>query len=278
MKAGLLYADLLNTVSGTYAKEVLEKEYGFGLDGVLRMRKDRLSGVLNGIDYHEWDPAKDALIPATYSRDKIKGKAACKRMLLKKTGLAGEKTPLFGIVSRLSSQKGLDLVAASLQELVTLGVNIVVLGSGDASYQDLLTGLASRYRDRVSVTVGFEEPLAHLIYAGSDFFLMPSRYEPCGLGQLISLRYGTIPVARKTGGLADTVRDYDHLRAKGTGFLFYDYTPSALQDAVKRALCVFADEKKMAGMISAAMTEDFSWGKSAKKYLELYNLALIKSA
>ncbi len=270
MKAGLIYADLLNTVSETYAKEVLDKENGFGLDGVLRQRRKDLYGVLNGIDYNEWNPEKDALIPARYSADDLKGKAQCKRALLKKTGLGDGKSPLFGIVSRFAAQKGLDLIAASIEELVSLGVKVVVLGKGEAYYQKLLRDISRRHKGDVFVKVGFEDSLSHLLYAGCDFFLMPSQYEPCGLGQLIALRYGTIPVARKTGGLADTIDDYDGAASKGTGFLFSDYTPSALKGAVQRALGVYGDRNKMGKMVSGAMRADFSWKRSAEKYLGLY--------
>lgn len=276
MKAGLLYSDLINTVSATYAKEILEKENGFGLDGVLRKRQDDLYGVINGIDYNEWGPAKDSLIPEQYSIDNIKGKARCKRVLLEKTGLNNERLPLLGIVSRLFSQKGVDLLYNSLEELVSMSVNLVILGKGEDYYQNLFTNAAEKYRGRVFVKIGFEESLAHLIYAGCDFFLMPSRYEPCGLGQLIAMKYGTIPIARKTGGLADTIQDYNHILSKGTGFLFSDYTPSAMQDAVKRALCVFTDNKRMKKMISDTMKSDFSWKTSAEKYLGLYIKAIKK--
>jgi starch synthase len=278
MKAGLLYADLLNTVSKTYAAEILDADYGFGLEGVLRMRRHDLYGVINGLDYEEWNPASDRFIPAHYDVDDPAGKGLCRKRLLHETGLRDEHRPLFGIVSRLSSQKGLDLISGSVDRLVRLGLNIVILGKGDEYYQNLLASLAGKHPGRVFVKIGFRESLAHTIYAGCDFFLMPSKYEPCGLGQLIALRYGTIPVARKTGGLADTIEDYDHLKSKGTGFLFSGYTPDALLDAVKRALCVYADRKKMEKMISEAMKTDFHWIKSAQEYRELYSKAVRKVA
>ncbi|MEJ2696328.1 MAG: glycogen synthase GlgA [Candidatus Sulfobium sp.] len=276
MKAGLLYADLLNTVSKTYAREILDPEYGFGLEGVLRMRKHDLYGVINGLDYEEWDPAHDRFVPRHYSEANLADKALCKKRLMEETGLRGDRRPLLGVVSRFSSQKGLDLLANSLDRMVRLGVNVVVLGKGDEYYQDLLSSISGKHPGRVFVKVGFRESLAHIIYAGCDFFLMPSKYEPCGLGQLIALRYGTIPVARNTGGLADTIEDYDHLRTRGTGFLFSGYTPASLLDAIKRALCVYTDEKKMRKLVSGAMKTDFSWRKSAEKYLELYGKALRK--
>ena len=276
MKAGLLYADLLNTVSETYAKEILEKENGFGLDGVLRKRKEDLHGVMNGIDYSEWDPSTDDLIPANYSYAEIQGKMKCKKKLLRETGLSDERAPLVGIVSRLSSQKGIDLVVDSIDEVISSGVNVIILGKGEDYFQKLLKEISQRYRGKIFFKVGFEEAIAHLIYAGCDFLLMPSRYEPCGLGQLIALRYGTVPVVRKTGGLADTVRDYDHLGSEGTGFFFSDYTAPALQNAVKRALCVYVSKGRMGKMVADAMKEDFSWGRSAEKYLELYEKAVKK--
>ena len=278
MKAGLLYGDLLNTVSATYAGEILEKEHGFGLEGVLRQRRDDLLGVMNGVDYNEWDPSTDALIPANYRVGEMQGKAKCKKRLLRETGLSDERAPLLGVVSRLSSQKGIDLIVESADALISLGVNVVVLGKGEEHFRNLLEKVSQRHRGRIFFQSGFEESIAHLIYAGCDFLLMPSRYEPCGLGQLIALRYGTVPVARQTGGLADTIRDYDHLQSEGTGFLFADYTPSALQNAVKRALCVYANKGRMGKLVADAMREDFSWGRSAEKYLALYEKAMKKVA
>ena len=276
LKAGISSADILNTVSNTYSKEILSKEFGCGLDGVLRNRVRDLYGVINGIDYEEWDPSRDAFIPAKYSHDVISGKAFCKKELMKSLFrpldiLDAERIPLIGMVGRLSAQKGLDLVLQSVNELLSRGVKLVILGKGDEIFHRSLSEIAKRYKGKVSVTIGFEEALAHRIYAGSDFFLMPSRYEPCGLGQLIALRYGCIPIARKTGGLVDTVQDYEPLTSKGTGFLFSDYTPSAMQEAVKRALCVYTDKDKFQGMLVNGMQLDFSWKKSAKRYIKLYN-------
>jgi starch synthase len=276
MKAGLLYADLLSTVSKTYAREVLETENGFGLDGVLKKRKEDFSGVLNGIDYNEWDPERDTRIAAHYSTADIRGKAICKRTLVKEIGFDEGKSPLFGIVSRFSAQKGLDLFAVSVERLVAMGLKIIVLGRGEDYYQKLLVDIAKKHGGDVFLKVGFEDGLARLIYAGCDFFLMPSRYEPCGLGQLIALRYGTIPIARKTGGLADTIDDDTDSLSEGNGFLFSDYTSSALQGAVARALAVYGNRKRMKNMISTAMKADFSWKKSAEKYLELYKKGIKK--
>jgi starch synthase len=276
LKAGLISADVLTTVSNTYAKEILQKEFGFGLEGVLQTRVKDLYGVINGIDYHEWDPSRDEFIPRKFGTDDLRARVECKRSLVKEVLLDNADRPLIGIVGRLSAQKGFDLVLQSLEEFISLGVNLVLLGKGDALFQDGFLRAARKYKRRVSVTIGFEEPLAHRIYAGSDFFLIPSKYEPCGLGQLISMRYGCIPVGRKTGGIADTVQDYNPLASKGTGFLFLDFTPSAMQDAIKRALCLYTDRDKMQKVIRDAMKKDFSWKRSAERYIELYDYAVKK--
>lgn len=277
LKAGLISADVLTTVSSSYAKEILRKEFGFGLEGVLQKREKDLYGVINGIDYDEWDPSIDGHIPERFNIESLQGKAECKRYLVKEASLDKADRPLVGMVSRLSAQKGLDLVLQSLKELVSLGINLIILGKGDEEFQIGFSQAAKKHRGRISVTIGFEEPLAHKIYAGSDFFLTPSRYEPCGLGQLISMKYGSIPVGRSTGGLADTIQDFNPLTSKGTGFLFSDYTPSALQDAMKRALCVYTDKDKLQRMILSAMKMDFSWKRSAEKYIELYKHAMEKT-
>jgi len=281
LKAGLLASDILGTVSATYAKEILMKEYSFGLDGVLKKRVDDLYGIINGIDYDEWNPSGDAFLPAAYSDNNISGKALCKRELMQALFRPGdlasaERMPLMGMVGRLTEQKGLDLVFEAIPELLSFGVKLAILGKGDEKYHKNLLDIAGRHKGMISVTIGFDDSLAHRMYAGTDFFLMPSRYEPCGLGQLIALRYGSIPIARKTGGLADTILDYNPLATKGTGFLFTDYTPSALLDAVKRALCVYTDSQKKTGMITEGMKMDYSWKKSAQRYVELYKDALAK--
>ncbi len=282
LKAGIISADILTTVSATYSKEILDEDSGFGLDGLLITRVNDLFGVINGIDYDEWDPAKDGFIPANYSCSDIAGKAICKRELVKslfrtsKNKNAG-RMPVIGVVGRLSEQKGLDLIIESLPEILSSDVKLVVLGKGDERYHKIFREISQRYADKVSVTIGFDETLAHKIYAGSDFLLMPSKYEPCGLGQLVSLRYGCIPVARRTGGLMDTIQDYEPLASRGTGFLFSDFTPSAMQDALKRAFCLYTDEGKRTEMIKDGMKMDFSWKKSALRYIELYKAALRKT-
>ncbi len=276
LKAGLISADILTTVSNTYAKEILERECGCGLEGLLQKREKDLYGVINGIDYEEWDPLKDEFIPDNFSIKDLRGRAECKRKLVKELSLEASRRPLIGIIGRLAAQKGLDLVSQSVNELLSLGINLVILGKGDETFHISLSRSAKKHKGRVSVTIGFEEPLAHKIYAGSDFFLMPSRYEPCGLGQLIAMRYGCIPIGRKVGGLADTIQDYDPLTSEGTGLLFSDYTPSAIQGAIKRALSVYTDKNRMKKMIMDAMKMDFSWRSSAEKYVELYRIAFKK--
>jgi len=274
MKAGLIYADLLNTVSVTYASEIQQPEYGFGLDGVMRKRADDLYGIINGIDYEEWDPSSDMFIPSRYGHADLKGKVLCRHALCREAAFDRPALPIVSLVGRFSSQKGIELVLGSLESLTAMGVNLIVLGKGDDKYQKLLKKASGPpYKGRIFVHIGFEERLAHLIYAGSDFFLMPSQYEPCGLGQLIAMKYGTVPIARKTGGLADTIQDYDHVTHTGTGFLFRDYSPYAMQDAVKRGLCVFTVKAKMKKLVSDVMGKDFSWSRSADNYLELYKAA-----
>ena len=280
LKAGIISADFLNTVSITYSKEILSSDSGFGLEGVLGNRIKDLFGVINGIDYDEWDPVKDKLLPAHFSNRNISGKTTCKRELVRalfeEEGPGAAQMPLIGIVSRLSAQKGLDLVLQSLPELLSYNVRLIILGKGDASIQSALVGAAKTYKGKLSVTIGFNDTLAHRVYAGTDFFLMPSKYEPCGLGQLIAMRYGTIPVARATGGLIDTIQDYEPLTSTGTGFLFYDYTSSALISALKRAFCVFTEKNKMKKIVNEGMRQDFSWKKSAADYIELYGNAVKK--
>jgi starch synthase len=276
LKAGLISADVLTTVSNTYAEEILQTEFGFGLEGVLKTRQSDLYGVVNGIDYDEWDPSRDTIIPEKFSSSDLHGKAGCKKRLVKEVSLDKVDRPLVSMIGRLSAQKGLGLVLQSLEDLISSGINLVFLGKGDESIQVDLSEAARKYKGRVSVTVGFDESLAHRIYAGSDFFLIPSKYEPCGLGQLIAMRYGSIPIGRKTGGIADTVKDFNPMAMTGTGFLFSDFTPYALQDAVKRGLCLYTDGTRMKKIVAGAMKMDFSWRRSAKRYLQLYDYAMKK--
>src|ERR671924_988823 len=227
LKAGIVYADLINTVSPRYSQEIRTPEFGCGLDGILRYRAQDVHGILNGIDDREWNPARDRLIAARYTATNPSGKQVCKRDLLDTFGLSSEwlHAPVVGMVSRLVDQKGFDLIESAIHRMLALDLGLVVLGTGEARYEDLLRRLQERYPGKMGVSIGFDNGLAHKIEAGSDIFLMPSRFEPCGLDQMYSLRYGTIPVVRATGGLNDTVLDVDLETCRGTGFRFVDYTP-----------------------------------------------------
>lgn len=274
MKVGLSFTDLISTVSKTYAKEITTtEEYGYGLEGILRSRKDDVVGILNGIDQDVWNPSTDELIPATYSAFDLFGKAKCRSGLLVEYGLPAGNAPVIGIVSRLVDQKGFDILAEAFEKIMKLDVVIVILGTGQQKYHELYTSLAERYPEKLGVKLEFNNELAHLIEAGSDFFLMPSRYEPCGLNQLYSLRYGTIPIVRATGGLKDTIKNANRSGTRGNGFLFTDYTPEALTKAIKKAAGFFSDAAAVETMRKRIMTEDHSWLKSAKEYMKLYKRA-----
>ena len=281
LKGGLVFADLLNTVSETYAQEIQTAEFGAGLDGVLRDRSRDLFGILNGVDYGVWDPAHDPLIPARYTADDLSGKRACKDRLQDEFGLAADPDiPLIGMVTRLADQKGLDLVAAILETLFAAGAQLIVLGTGDPRYERMFSETARRHPRKSGVRIGFDNALAHRIEAGADLFLMPSRYEPSGLNQLYSLRYGTVPIVRRTGGLADSIRDAtpQALRAgTANGFVFADYTPQALLRAAQRALAAFRDAATWRTLQRTGMTADFSWAAAAKKYVGLYERAMARS-
>jgi starch synthase len=270
MKAGLTFADALTTVSPTYAKEILTPEHGYGLDPLLRYRRRDLHGILNGIDVAQWDPARDPHLPARYGPRSLEGKAACKKALQAELGLpVRADVPLVGMVGRLAEQKGIDLVAAVLPALTATDLQLAVLGSGQAEYEQLFRRAARERPDRMGVRIGFDEGLAHRIEAGADIFVMPSRYEPCGLNQMYSLRYGTVPVVRAVGGLEDTVEDFDGAR-RGTGFKFRDYDPRALLTALRRALEVRRDASAWRGIVERGMAVDFSWDASAARYEELF--------
>jgi starch synthase len=274
LKAGINFSERITTVSPTYAREIVRPELGFGMDGVLMRRAADLRGILNGIDVTRWDPAHDPLVPASFDAKDLSGKAAAKRALLEAAGLptdaAAQARPLIGIVSRLTDQKGFDLIAAAADELMSLDAQWVMLGSGERRYEDLWRTLAASHPSRVAATIGFDERLAHLIEAGSDLFLMPSRFEPCGLNQMYSLRYGTVPIVRATGGLADTVQDYRAETGRGTGFVFSEYSPQALVNAVTRALSAFRDRGGWTRMQRAGMEQDHSWDASAAEYVKVY--------
>jgi len=271
MKAGILMADKVNTVSQTYAREIQSShEHGLGLEGVLQSRNGDVSGIVNGIDYEEWDPQKDPLIPAHFFTGDLTGKAKCKEHLQKQLGLphSRSRVPLIGIVSRLADQKGFDLIADAIPEIVKLNLQLVVLGTGQRKYHELFHRVASQYPEKVAAHLSFNNELAHRIEAGCDMFLMPSKYEPCGLSQLYSLRYGTVPIVRATGGLADTVVNYDG--EKGTGFSFTVYNSTEMIGALKKSIAVYSDPLRWQALMIRAMSEDWSWNRSADKYLHLY--------
>lgn len=276
LKAGLTASDIITTVSPAYAGEILTPEYGYGLDGVLRKRSGDLYGILNGIDVNEWDPSNDRDIPVRYGMEAIDGKLKCKKELIRECSmeLEGGDYPLAAFVGRLSEQKGVDILIDSIDPIVSSGVGVIILGKGDERYYPLIMDAAKKHKGRVFSSIGYDEAFARRIYAGSDIFLMPSRYEPCGLSQMIAMRYGTIPVARRTGGLADTIIDYDPLRKSGTGFLFDGYSASAFTECLKRAFCAYADKRQWKRLIKDAMAGDFSWNNSAAKYIGLYGKAL----
>jgi starch synthase len=279
MKIGIVHASLINTVSPTYAREIQSSsEFGVGLEGVLRSRASDLSGIVNGIDYSVWNPEVDELIPHKFSAADLRDKAKNKQELQKRNGLPQVKDmPVIGIISRLADQKGFDILEEALERIMGFDVQIVVLGTGLRKYHEIFEAAAKKFSRKLAVNLAFDNSLAHLIEAGSDMFLMPSRYEPCGLNQLYSLRYGTIPIVRATGGLADTIVDYAPAGNRGTGFAFKEYSGAALLQAVIRALKTFADETAWSGLIARAMAADFSWKSSAGKYLKLYNRAVLEA-
>jgi starch synthase len=275
LKAGILYADLINTVSETYAREITTPEFGFGLDGVLRDRKDDLFGVVNGVDTDVWDPRTDALITARYDAETPAGKVENKKALLGEFYLPERlDLPLVGVISRLADQKGFDILAEAFDEIMAMDLMMVVLGTGDARYHELFTRLGKQYPTKLGVKLAFNVRLSHLIEAGSDIFLMPSRYEPCGLNQMMSMRYGTVPVVRATGGLADTVIDYNEKTHQGTGVRFLEYDAASLVAALKRAVSLFAKKKQWEVLMKNGMAADFSWRASAVKYERLYGTAI----
>lgn len=272
IKSGIVYSDCLNTVSKAYSREILTKEYGHRLEGLLNLRKDDLFGIINGVDYSEWSPENDKFIKQVYSKDTLENKLICKEDLIKEMNLkASVDTPLLGVVSRLAEQKGIDLIVGAVDELIRLGFKLVILGKGEEKYQNILLDLAARQKDNIAVRIDFNNALAHKIEAGCDMFLMPSRYEPCGLNQMYSLKYGTIPIVRATGGLDDTIIDYSHDKIDGNGFKFRDVNSGALLDAIKRAFAVFKNKNEWKDLVIRAMECDYSWGYSAREYLKLYN-------
>ncbi len=271
LKSGLVYSDAISTVSPTYAIEIKTAEFGQGLQGVLTTREADLHGILNGIDYDEWNPATDKEIPAQYTVKNHDRKIESKIKLLHELGMEFKtQTPVIGLVSRLSDQKGLDLIAEAIEPFLAMDVQLVVLGTGDLRYHEMFEALKNRFPQKLSVSFKFDNRLAKLIYAGSDMFLMPSRFEPCGLGQLIAMKYGSIPLVRKTGGLSDTVENLSPEGKKGTGFVFENYKAEDLLFTIRRAVEAFHQPKIWKELVHRAMTKDFSWDASAKQYLDLY--------
>ena len=285
LKGGVGYADTVTTVSPRYAEEIQTPEFGCGFDGILRARRATLVGILNGIDTAEWDPMHDRFLPVPFSAADRSGKRAAKAEVFARYRFPDDRAalerPLIGMISRMVDQKGFDLIAAVAGDLPQLGARFAVLGTGEPVYEQLWRDLARRFPDRIGVTVGFDEKLAHLIEAGADMFLMPSRFEPCGLNQMYSLRYGTVPIVRAVGGLADTVTDYrPRSQSRGalpaasgrsaTGFVFEEYSPAALLDALRRALALFADPPKWHALQASGMEADHSWDRSAREYVKIY--------
>ena len=274
LKSGLMFSRIITTVSPRYAREIQTPEFGFGFDGILRWRSDDVVGILNGIDYDRWDPARDPYIPQPYDAAHLEGKRAAKRALLERFKLTANDAamgrPLIGLISRLVDQKGFDLIADLADELPRLDCSFVLLGNGDRRYEDLWLGLAARHPDRIGARIGFDEPLAHLIEAGADLFLMPSRFEPSGLNQMYSMRYGTVPLVRAVGGLADTVRNFNPKTGEGTGFSFDEYSAQALLNTLRWALDVYQDRATWQRIQRAGMARDFSWDASAREYVKVY--------
>ncbi len=279
LKGGIVFSRLVTTVSPRYAEEIQTEEFGCGFDGILRSRGADLVGILNGIDYDEWNPATDPYVGAPYDAAHLDGKRVAKRQLLDVLGLpSGERDldrPLVGMVSRLVDQKGFDLMARSTDDLLRIDAGYVLLGSGDRRHEEEWRSLAAAHPGRIAVRIGFNEALAHQIEAGADLFLMPSRFEPCGLNQMYSLRYGTVPVVRAVGGLFDTVQDVDLPTGTGTGFTFHPYTPAALVETLRQAIRTYHDRDAWRRIQAAGMGLDLSWETSARKYVEVYERATI---
>ena len=272
LKAGIVYSNAVTTVSPTYSREIQTSEFGLGMEGILKSRAAVLHGILNGADYSVWDPVIDPHIVSNYDSDHLSDKTVNKAALLKETGLetALLERPVLGITSRLSHQKGCDLLVPILDELARMNVGLVILGEGEERYERPLREAAEAYRGKVSVTIGFDEVLAHRIMAGVDVFLVPSLYEPCGLTQMYALKYGTVPVVRATGGLEDTIEDFDPQTKTGNGFKFAPYEPNAFLSAIRRAVDLWTDQESWANLMRKGMAADFSWTRSAERYLELY--------
>jgi starch synthase len=275
LKGALAYADFVTTVSRKYSHEIQTAEFGFGLDGVLRDRSTTVTGILNGVDYDEWSPEKDRFIAARYSAQDLSGKLQCKRDLLASFGVndADEKLPVIGIISRFAAQKGFDLISQIMERLAREEMIVTVLGSGDKHYEEMFLNLNKRFPKKIIVKVAYDNAIAHKIEAGSDMFLMPSRYEPCGLNQIYSLKYGTVPIVRATGGLDDTIDPWDARTGKGTGFKFTEYNGELLLTTIKEALRAFRDQTSWQALMRNGMGKDFSWNVSAKEYARVFERA-----
>lgn len=272
LKGGILYSTALSTVSRRYSQEIQTPEFGYRLDGLLRKRRDRLFGILNGVDYADWNPATDKFIIRPFDPTYLDGKKECKKDLLRAFSLdtVKEETPVIGMVSRLAGQKGFDIVCESLEEIFKMGAVLVVLGMGEEVFQKALGAAREESPGSLGLKIAFDESLSHKIYAGSDMFLIPSRYEPCGLTQMYSLRYGTVPVVRATGGLDDTIQEYDAAQGTGNGFKFQEYSAAALLSSLKKAISVHRQKERWRPLVQKAMACDFSWEISAREYLRLY--------
>jgi starch synthase len=278
LKAGLIYSDFITTVSPRYSVEIQKPELGYGLEGILQERRDALAGILNGVDYEEWDPRTDPLIPANFSGTDLSGKKICKEELLLEFGFPeeGKSRPLLSMISRLASQKGFDLLLEILDEIMELPVSLLILGTGDAEIENKLQEMADRHPAKLKMIFQFNEGLAHRIEAGSDIFLMPSHYEPCGLNQMYSLRYGAIPIVHATGGLDDSVEDVVRFPQTGTGLKFYSYDAADFLAAIRRGLDLYENGDRWRELINRAMEQDFSWGRSAQEYLRIYRSVVDK--
>jgi starch synthase len=275
LKGALVLSDFVTTVSKKYSQEIQTTEYGFGLEGVLRSRSATVTGILNGVDYDDWSPQNDKFISAKFSPQDLSGKLQCKKDLLASFGVTNPdvKVPIIGIVSRFAAQKGFDLISQIMDRLAREEMILVVLGSGDKPYEEMFLRLAKQFPNKIAAKVAFDNALAHKIEAGSDMFLMPSRYEPCGLNQIYSLKYGTVPIVRATGGLDDTIEPWDARTGKGTGFKFTDYTGEALLTTIRQSLLAFRDQSSWQTLMRNGMSRDFSWGVSAREYGKVYDRA-----
>ncbi len=275
LKAGLVYADKLNTVSKKYAKEIQTPEHGCGMEGILQKRKKDLYGILNGIDYDVFNPATDRDVVSRYSVEDMSGKAECKAELQKVSNIPQKPhVPIIGIVSRLTNQKGFDLIADAIEDMMSRDIQLVILGTGVEKYHVLLREIAKKYPEKTGFFIKYDVELAPKIYSGSDIFLMPSKFEPCGLGQLISMRYGTVPVVRKTGGLADTVSGFNAKTGEGNGFVFQKYSSESMLRSIQKAVNCYKDKRSWKRLVKTCMESDFSWNKSAAQYLSMYKKAL----